>query len=627
MSTFGKVYNNRIIINGGTILGGISGGLTYFPYDSNSSAGDIYGNEIIVNGGTINFVSGGDIAFTYDSSSSSALDFSAERFLTGGNVYNNGVEVNGGVITSGISGGSALTGSATDNSISINDGKVSGLVVAGEVRYPTANSTVTGNVINIGNPNNPSVTPDLSGATLYGGLMGGNPTANDNTLNIYSPNVTAKNIDGFGGVNFFVQNSSLESGTPILTLTSGSTNLELNTIGVQVPGDSNFQDGDKINLIYNANGLNSSTPTYDATITKGVTSIYGLTLENGSTGINGTVTSKVADTDNVTSGNIPAPVIVPEIVLPPVVPFPVDNELVGNFASDSDGYFMNSEDSKAQIAERVQETRGYSIYLNSGGGRLKTKTGGDTYVRADSSNYDIGMARTINTKSGNVNVAPVFEYNHGNYESKLKNGTTGSGNTKYTAGGLVVRSMNNSGFYIEGSFRGGRSENEFTADNFKVNDTTQRVSYRMSAPLYAGHIRLGNFNRIDRNNVLEIYGIYAYSRQSGMDSDLSSGEHVRFGSVHSNLERIGYRLTTRTSKVSRIYTGLAFQHESNSGSTATGEDWTSYSSGIKGSSGMIEIGWQFKPVASVPWMIDAYATGWVGHQHGLTAMAKVKKAF
>lgn len=625
ISISGNVYNNRVVINGGTINGGISGGLTYFPYDSNATAGNVYGNTIIVNGGQIGYVSGGEVAYTYDSSGGSTLDFSAARFLNGGNVYSNTVAVNGGEILYGISGGSALTGSALNNTISIYGGTVSGNIIAGEVRNPTANSAVTGNTINIGNPNNPNAYINLSGATLIGGMLGSSYSPAGNTLNIYSSSVTARNINGFEGVNFFVPNSALaDTSSPILTLTNGSTSLELDSIGVQVPGNSNFNDGDKINLIYNSNGLTSSASSYETTVTKGVTEIYGLTLTNDSTGLNGTISSKIGNTPNVE--NIAKTPVTPILVVRPVLNVP-DRNSVGNFVTDSDGYFLDSEDSKAQIVEDARLNPHFETFLNAGYGHIKTKTGGDTYVTANSQNYDLGLSKTFTTTSSNISVAPVIEYNRGTYDSKLKNGTTGNGKTRYIAGGFVVRNMNNSGFYYEGSFRGGKAKNEFTANNFWVNESPQRVSYDMDAPLFTGHIRLGKFNRLDRNNVLEVYGIYSYSKQNGMSTNLSSGEHVNFGSVHNSLERIGYRLTTRTSRISQVYTGLAFQHESGSGSTASGNGWSSSSSGISGSSGMLEIGWLIRPQRSVPWAVNIYSTGWLGHQRGLTAMAKVQKSF
>ena len=92
---------------------------------------------------------------------------------------------------------------------------------------------------------------------------------------------------------------------------------------------------------------------------------------------------------------------------------------------------------------------------------------------------------------------------------------------------------------------------------------------------------------------------------------------------------IGYRLTTRTSKISRIYTGLAYQYEHTGGITANylSKNLSTKSAGNSGSSGMLELGWQIKPLKNNPWAVDINATGWVGHQRGVTATAKIQKSF
>ena len=617
MSTYSGAIGNRIWINGGNISGGVIGGAVYFPYDATSSVGNVTGNSVFINGGTVNFVSGGEVAYAYPTDGSEP-DLTQAIFQNGGDVSNNTAQVDGGTVTNGVSGGSALTGNATNNTVNLNGGKISGNVIGSEVRYPTGNSSVTGNTINLNG------SPDLSGANLIGGLLGSSYSPDGNTLNINTSGITAKNIYGFGNVNFHVPDSLLNNTTPMLTLTDGSTSLGLDSVGVYFDGNSNFKTGDTVNLLYNANGLDTGgTSAQDLTVQKGSTSIYGLNLSNNGTGLSATIGNRLGDTDNVPS--IPYPAIAAIEIVPPVpdVKIPLGFE----YYTDEDGYFMEPEDGKAQAVENVRENHGFEIFLNTGFGHMKTKTGDGTYIKSDSTTIDLGLARTLFSDNSSTHIAPVIEYNSGDYDSNLHNGITGSGKTKYLAGGVIARNMLNNGFYYEGSFRGGRNENDFTADNFLVNDTRQRVSYDMDSPLYTGHVRLGKFNRLNRNNVLEIYGIYAYTQQQGMNSDLSTGEHVRFNSVHSNRARIGYRMTTRVSKISTIYTGLAFQYESNSGSTASGDAWSNSTAGAKGSSGMLELGWQIKPRKDTPWVVDVYATGWAGHQQGGTIMAKVKKSF
>ena len=108
---------------------------------------------------------------------------------------------------------------------------------------------------------------------------------------------------------------------------------------------------------------------------------------------------------------------------------------------------------------------------------------------------------------------------------------------------------------------------------------------------------------------------------------MSSGEHYDFSSANAGKLRIGYRLTTRTSKISQIYTGLAYQYEHLSGVNATYKGYNTADSGHNGSSGMLELGWIIKPLKENPWTVNINATGWIGNQRGVKAFAKVQKSF
>ena len=263
-----------------------------------------------------------------------------------------------------------------------------------------------------------------------------------------------------------------------------------------------------------------------------------------------------------------------------------------------------------------------------GGGSIKTKTGNGSYVKSKSSNYDMGFARSFNTGSGLFSVAPVVEYGTGSYDSYLGNGIHGRGDSHYVAGGVVARMLNNSGFYYEGSFRGGRTEIDFASNDFNVAGVPNSfVTYKTHAPVFSSHAKLGHLLRMDRNNLLDIYAVYFFTRQGSMNAHLSSGETYHFSAVDSSRLRLGYKMTSRVSQISRIYMGMAWQYESNGESVATYKERHTPSSGMSGSSGMLELGWQVKPLKNNPWMLDINTTGWVGKQQGVTAMAKIKKAF
>ena len=80
-------------------------------------------------------------------------------------------------------------------------------------------------------------------------------------------------------------------------------------------------------------------------------------------------------------------------------------------------------------------------------------------------------------------------------------------------------------------------------------------------------------------------------------------------------------------RTQKFYSGIAYQYEYSNGTTGSYRGYSTESSNMRGSSAMIELGWQVKPTEQSPWMVDVGATGWVGHQKGFTVQAKLMKSF
>ena len=625
--------NNYIVVNDG-IITGVIGGVAV--WQSGWSVGNVFGNTVEVNGGTVAYVSGGEVAKISlpnnpVSDTSSAL----------ANAFNNRVIIRGGAIQN-IIGGAALSGDAYGNTIEISGGTISGEVVGGKTESGNAyNNTVT-----------ISGSPNLIDASLIGGKIGNNISYLGNVLNVNTWGITAKTIDGFETINFLLPNQI--SGTALTLTDSVNFGSGLENINISVRGDSNIGTGSRLNLIQSNVGINLGAKSllatsgdaahvyYNTLMSRGVTFNYDLALDLSADGrsLTGTVGSNRGPdsrTETTTKAQLANLVTVNNTT---------DN-LMNNFNDtfgdhldvDSDGYFSDrtsgddgsGESDRAQKPEDIREQHGFEIFGSANFGHLRTKSGSGR-VKTDSNNFDLGLARTYESGAGRWVVAPVVEYGKGNYDAFLSSGIKGYGDTKYTAGGFIARNMNNVGYYFEMSARFGRSKNDFASDDFLVNNQPTRATYHTSAPVFAGHIRIGQAKRLNRSNLLDVYAIYAYTRQGGSNTTLSTGEDYKFSSISSKRFRLGYRLTTRTSRISRIYTGLAWQHESTSDAVtraidAEGNFWQLPSSGAKGSSGMIELGWLIKPHQNNPWLVDINTTGWIGHQRGLTAMAKIKKSF
>ena len=526
-----------------------------------------------------------------------------------GDSTNNQITINAGTFNQDIKGGYAPGNSASNNTINIRGGHFNGDIIGGE------GSTTNNNTIDI------SGSPTFSNNTIiYGGRVNtasrnyvegdyiekGDEIANDssgNTLNIRSVGLTAQNIGNFNNLNFYIPESATNGDTMLTLSDTSGTDLSNTSIKAGVTGDSYLQTGDRVNLLTNENGLTTTGTSYGQ-LTAGVSADFDVAVAQAGNSIVATITRKTTNPETRIF-DIP-PIEVPHLL----------NKGTDQLIHDFDFDDINPQEMPNQN----------SFLLNSGGHNDRIKTGSGSILRSRGTNHNLGYARSFKNSAGTFTIIPVVEYGHGSYDTYLSNDMHGDGSAKYVAGGFIARQFNNSGLYYEGSFRAGRSEFDFGSSGFENYD---RVSYKTHAPVFASHLRLGYLTKINPKNILHVYGIYSYSRQNSMDAHLSSGETYAFDSIDSNRFRAGYKWTSKVSPISYVYTGMAYMYESNPNSNAMykNQNLRVPKAGASGSSGMLELGWQIRPLKNNPWMVDINTTGWIGHQKGITALAKIKKAF
>ena len=498
-------------------------------------------------------------------------------------------------------GGSSDPIDDSNNTVNLNDGTT---------------SNIYGGNTDSGNAQNNTVN-FYSGtySNIYGGYAPSGSTSG-NVLNVYNKNLSAQNVYNFDTMNFYIQNDVSNNDT-LLTLTD-SAGTDLSNVAIKagvVAGNTNLAVGDTINLLTNSNGLTTTGTTY-GTLTEGVSLDYGLDVSQSGNSI-------IANITKIPTGLLSQTDIISVSPINGVV-------LSSSVLEDKLPYTDFDFEDEQEISDTPNPNPpGWEIFADAGGGSLRTKTGNGSYIDMKMTNLDLGFARVINGSSGKLTFAPIIDYAHGNYDSYLSDGTHGNGSTRYIAGGGIFRNSWNNGFYIEGSFRAGKIKTDFASDNLDTSGNFGRITYNTSATALAGHLKFGKNIRLNKNNLLDVYATYHHAHQGGMNADLNpSGDSYRISSANNGKFRIGYRLMTRTSKISRIYTGLAYQYEHLSGVTANylARNLSTESAGNDVSSGMLELGWLIKPGKS-DWAVDINATGWVGHQRGVTAFAKIVKAF
>ena len=266
---------------------------------------------------------------------------------------------------------------------------------------------------------------------------------------------------------------------------------------------------------------------------------------------------------------------------------------------------------------------GFNSFVAVSGSDLREDSG--SHVDVKGINMNLGFARELTNSKGKLVFGPVVEYGRGSYDSYQDSGIHGDGNTHYWGIGVLAKQVNNSGLYYEGSLRAGKTSSDYDADLSPVT----HASYDSDATYWAAHLGIGKLQDIGKDNTLDYYGKYFYSHTGGDSVTIhatAGDERMDFSSVNSHRLRVGARVTHKLNENNKIYGGLGYQYEFKGNARATYNGGSTPSPTVKGSSGLLELGWQVKP-GKGPMSIDLGVTGWVGKQRGVTANVQANWTF
>lgn len=237
-------------------------------------------------------------------------------------------------------------------------------------------------------------------------------------------------------------------------------------------------------------------------------------------------------------------------------------------------------------------------------------------------NLALGFAKAVQNNAGKLTYGPLLEYGWGNYTSQLDSGIRADGNTKYYGIGMIVRQDNNSGLYYEGSLRYGRMDADYASgDLIGAGGKKVYASYDSSSSYYGAHIGIGRVSKLNDTVKADIYAKLLYTHQSGDSVTLGgagNGEVYDFDAVNSTRARLGARLSKENGERGTYYAGLAYEYEFDGEAKATVKGLSTPAPSIKGSSGMLELGYiiQNKDVNAPA--VDIGFQGWSGKKQGFS---------
>lgn len=452
-----------------------------------------------------------------------------------------------------------------------------------------------------------------------------------NTLNINTFGVTAGNIYNFENINFNLP-KQLED-KAMLTLTKNeSTDLTGSNIVAHVAGDTNVTGPTKVVLLDKKQGeliMKDATTRNQLTVTQGVSRVTSLKMQTEGNDIvlyiNGKPTTDITEpatnsgettkpntssnnTDSVFHHGDPLMEQTKSLVETAVAMASFTNK-----GADSVAETMASS-VKAAIAKNNGND---SPFFNSTMFALKYKTG--SHIKTYGSTTQIGFGMQREKANGTVTLAPFMEYGIGKYSSLVDSGVRGDGDIHNFGGGMLVRYDTNKGTYYEGALRVGRISGDYRGV-FTVGGP-QAVSFDSDATYVTAHAGVGYVKLLSDTTTLDTYGTYFYSHTGGDTVRLSTGETYDFDAVDSHRLRVGTRYTKDFSNHQSVYAGLGVEHEFDGEAIAYYDGASTPSPRLKGTSGLIELGWSHNVGQARSTYQKIGVTGWFGRERGITAHA------
>lgn len=598
-------YNN-VTVTGGTIKGSIYGGM---------SGINAIENKVMISGGNI----GGDVF---------GAESKAESSATGNEVIISGTPTFESAYGTNIYGASTFDGEITGNKVTIsgrpvfnfndpdknikiyggyvdNAGNVTGnsVEINGDMNFTESleiyggyggTGAVTGNSVTISG--RPIFAAD---SVIYGGYSASGGEVSGNILNIKSTGITVSNIKNFDVYNFYLPDT-VQAGDVLLTVTGGSSNeqtdLKGSSVNVGITGSAPaLKSGDNVTLLHNANGILADETTVYGKMTQGVSLEYDFTtvLQNGDSLVTTIIKSGISDdTKSLVETQAAA---------------------VGFINSGADLLVSSGITSMSKVTSAEDN----AIFGAMSGGSMRYDTGSHADVKGY--NFALGMGKAVANNAGRLTFGPFVEYGYGDYTSYLDNGVRGDGKTKYYGVGVLARQDDKSGVYYEGSLRYGRMDADYASND--LGTAGVHSSYDSSSAYYGAHLGIGKVTGLNDTTKADVYAKLLYTHQNGDSVTLQgegNGEVYDFDAVDSTRARVGARVSKAYSERGTGYVGLAYEYEFDGEARATVKGFSTPAPSIKGSSGLVELGYILQPHGVNDPTINIGLQGWGGKKQGFT---------
>jgi outer membrane autotransporter protein len=587
--------NNTVNINsGGNVTGGhLSGGHVFgamYTATEPAEHAAVTGNIVNINGGTTDNAYGGVVISTVDNFGTATAT-------------NNTVNITSGTVNDDVAGGSAESygaAAARNNTVNISGGTLHYRIFGGYAESNNA-ASATHNTITI------SGSPDLSGASLYGGDGAGKSGSDfrtGNTLKLLNTRgITVGLVKNFENFHFLLP-ADIANGDTLLTADEAilgekaNISLALNSKPTSTTSIINLIKADS--HLEGTLGVDAATritthATYGAT-----DYIFDIDKDNGTASDRGNLTARFTGEHTVNQ----------RLAANYIYGAAARVAALNNAVDHSIGLIDNRRLSSGGIKE------GFSGFTSMQGSAIKTKTGSS--VDNDGISFLAGGTWDIAADDGKFLIGAFAEGGIGNYDAHSQFGR-GDGDTWHYGVGGFGKFQFNSGTYVDASVRFGRVKTEYD------NKHNNLLGYDSKTNYWGAHAGAGHEYALSETGTLDGYLKVLWTTQASDTVTTQAQEKLHFDSVDSLRTRLGCRYIHTTGSGLKAWGGLAWEHEFD-GETKARLDGQRIRHSTKpdGETAIAEVGAEYN---SNRWRLTGSVQGMFGQHEGVAGMLAANYKF
>lgn len=373
-----------------------------------------------------------------------------------------------------------------------------------------------------------------------------------NTLNVYSNNVTVKNVKNFSAYNIYLPSHAQANGSILTTTGNEDIDLRNSQINMQLnAGALNLRVGESVNLIKSNNAkLLADSSVKKHVMERGLIGDYGFDIDADNSSLKATLTSKTANAHAKTALNV----------------VPLSTELVDKLWDVTRDAIDNTNTNE----QKSMTTFATANVFNSNYDNSNTEMKGAI--------LSAGLAMRV----GKHVYGGFIENGNGDYYSEQTN-VTFDGKIRTYGVGAFARFNVSQSVYLDGVVRAGRSQTK--------NNGTNGFDYRLSMPYYSAGISIGqqlSLGQLNLDNSLA----YVYSRM-GSDSAEIKGTTVQFAHINASRLKAQAKLSYLAGNF-QPFVKLKFDYKLNGTSKIVAQpDEEGFQQASKGGSAGGEVGFKY----------------------------------